>query len=88
MTIKKKGPRRKAKKIRKKTGRCYYCRTPFDNSPKHRKTRDHVIPQSKGGTKTVACCWLCNNRKGDMSAEQFFKILERERLTTIGEVVI
>lgn len=30
------------------------------------ETRDHVIPYSKGGRKTVPCCLRCNNLKGDM----------------------
>lgn len=41
---------------------CAYCSRPAN-------TIDHVQPRSKGGTNTwenlVACCFGCNNRKGD-----------------------
>ena len=41
---------------------CAYCSKPAN-------TIDHVIPRSKGGTNSwenlVACCFGCNNRKGD-----------------------
>jgi hypothetical protein len=36
-----------------------------------RKTRDHVIPQSLGGTKTVPSCSDCNSLKGDMPPEMW-----------------
>ena len=41
---------------------CAYCSRPAN-------TIDHVQPRSKGGRDTwenlVACCFACNNRKGD-----------------------
>lgn len=41
---------------------CAYCSKPAN-------TIDHVTPRSKGGTNSwenlVACCFGCNNRKGD-----------------------
>lgn len=36
-----------------------------------RATRDHVIPRSKGGTKTVFACLACNNIKGDMMPDEW-----------------
>lgn len=30
------------------------------------KTKDHVIPSSRGGRKTVPACYTCNNTKADM----------------------
>jgi 5-methylcytosine-specific restriction endonuclease McrA len=45
---------------------CQYCRT-FLSAAK--LTLDHVTPRSRGGKSTwenlVACCYQCNNRKGD-----------------------
>lgn len=45
---------------------CQYCGNRF---PYKELTMDHVLPKSKGGTKTwsniVASCKNCNNRKGD-----------------------
>ena len=35
------------------------------------KTKDHVVPKSLGGTRTVQACSLCNRRKGNTSLEEF-----------------
>jgi hypothetical protein len=35
------------------------------------RTRDHVVPKSKGGTKTVWACLKCNALKADLSLEEF-----------------
>ncbi len=48
---------------------CTYCQRqmlPRDTDSPLESTRDHVHPLSKGGRKTVAACWHCNNLKGDM----------------------
>jgi 5-methylcytosine-specific restriction endonuclease McrA len=52
--------------------KCYYCESKLNNSKhgKLRKTRDHVIPKSKGGTGAgnyVPCCDQCNLSKGSKS---------------------
>lgn len=60
-------------------GRCRYCRhttfkggTPEAWAKPHRvATRDHVVPKSIGGTKTVLSCKACNNAKGDAPAALF-----------------
>jgi 5-methylcytosine-specific restriction endonuclease McrA len=45
---------------------CQYCATVL---PSGDLTLDHVIPRSRGGSSTwenlVACCHLCNRRKGN-----------------------
>jgi 5-methylcytosine-specific restriction endonuclease McrA len=45
---------------------CQYCRATL---PAAKLTLDHVTPRSKAGKSTwenlVACCYPCNNRKGD-----------------------
>ncbi len=45
---------------------CQYCNQTFGANE---LTLDHVTPRSRGGNNTwenlVACCLLCNNRKGD-----------------------
>ena len=50
---------------------CQYCREPFAAAE---LTLDHVFPRSQGGKSTwenlVACCYACNNRKGDRTPEQ------------------
>lgn len=49
---------------------CAYCGGVFNRA---KLTRDHVIPQSKGGPDTwencVTCCFDCNQRKGNMLLE-------------------
>ncbi len=50
---------------------CQYCHGAF--IPKQ-LTLDHVIPRSRGGANTwqnlVACCFPCNNRKGDRTPDE------------------
>jgi len=59
-------------------GQCHYCkRTMVD--PRRRAnlsaTRDHVIPKCLGGRKTVKCCRHCNNLKGDMMPDRWWRIM-------------
>ncbi|MEY4425386.1 MAG: hypothetical protein RJB56_1013 [Actinomycetota bacterium] len=48
--------------LRRDGHRCAYCASPAN-------TIDHVQPRSRGGKDTwenlVACCFKCNNKKGD-----------------------
>ena len=50
---------------------CQFCGEPF---PASELTLDHVLPRSRGGRSTwenlVACCYECNNRKGDRTPEE------------------
>ncbi len=50
---------------------CQYCRSLL---PAARLTLDHVLPRSRAGRSTwenlVACCYPCNNRKGDRLPEE------------------
>ena len=54
----------------KKTGNCYYCGEYYE-----RLTRDHILPQSKGGkglhNNIVLCCSRCNGYKADMLLSDF-----------------
>lgn len=50
-----------------KTGRCVYCRAPA--APDRPLTREHVIPQARGGRRKdariiVPACAECNHRRG------------------------
>jgi 5-methylcytosine-specific restriction endonuclease McrA len=55
---------------------CQYCRMPFAPA---KLTLDHVIPRSRGGRSTwenlAACCYPCNNRKGDRTPEEAGMVL-------------
>lgn len=50
--------------------KCQYCMSPLNSKS---GTRDHVIPESKGGpdtwTNLVACCKSCQNKKKDYLPE-------------------
>jgi len=50
---------------------CQYCHAAL--APRS-LTLDHVVPRSRCGASTwenlVACCFACNNRKGDRTPEE------------------
>lgn len=50
---------------------CQFCGRKF---PAGELTLDHVMPRSRGGRSTwenlVACCYGCNNRKGDRTPDE------------------
>lgn len=50
---------------------CQFCRRIL---PAGELTLDHVVPRSRGGRSSwenlVACCYQCNNRKGDRTPEE------------------
>jgi len=50
---------------------CQFCRRILSASE---LTLDHVVPRSRGGRSSwenlVACCYQCNNRKGDRTPEE------------------
>lgn len=57
---------------------CYWCKRDL-HAPTARtrvaKTRDHVVPRSRGGRKTVPCCRQCNQLKGDWSPEIWREVM-------------
>lgn len=58
---------------------CVYCGTESDeateNSRKARLSIDHIIPETRGGSASVAnlacCCRKCNNEKNDRTPEEW-----------------
>jgi 5-methylcytosine-specific restriction endonuclease McrA len=50
---------------------CQFCGRVFPTSD---LTLDHVVPRSRGGASSwenlVACCYKCNNNKGDRTPEE------------------
>lgn len=58
---------------------CRYCRRPFDEEII--KTKDHVVPLSRGGLNTkenrVPCCWDCNQWKKDFQLDKWLKDVKR-----------
>jgi hypothetical protein len=61
--------------------RCAYCRRhAVDLKPSEYLTRDHVVPQSRGGgdvwTNCVTSCSTCNHKKDDCALVKFIKVLD------------
>jgi 5-methylcytosine-specific restriction endonuclease McrA len=58
---------------------CQYCAALL---PSNSLTLDHVIPRSRSGASTwenlVACCFRCNNRKGDRTPPEAGMSLARK----------
>ena len=64
---------------------CQFCGSVF---PSSELTLDHVLPRSRGGRSTwenlVACCYRCNNEKGDRTPEEAgLKLARRPRPFTL-----
>lgn len=58
--------------------KCHWCKKHMlMESERLRPTIDHVVPKSRGGTKTVVCCLSCNNLKGDMPPAIWALMLEK-----------
>jgi len=64
---------------------CQFCGRIF---PSSELTLDHVVPRSRGGRSSwenlVACCYRCNNGKGDRTPEEAgLKLARRPRPFTL-----
>ena len=64
---------------------CQYC---HHTMPSGELTLDHVIPRSRSGESAwenlVACCYRCNNGKGDRTPEEAgLKLARRPRPFTL-----
>lgn len=55
---------------------CAYCKREMVAYSMTHPTRDHVMPRSKGGRKTVLACVTCNNLKGNMLPEAWACFME------------
>lgn len=65
--------------LKKYNNRCYYCGVKMTKKEGPRqRTRDHLIPLSRGGTDTleniVPACRSCNSKKGTKTLEEFYSI--------------
>lgn len=64
---------------------CQFCGNAF---PASELTLDHVVPRSRGGHSSwdnlVACCYQCNNSKGDRTPEEAgLQLVRRPRPFTL-----
>jgi 5-methylcytosine-specific restriction endonuclease McrA len=68
-------------------GRCFYC---LRRQAASMKTLDHVVPRSLSGSHSylnlVSACLDCNSTKGEKRAEDFLRLLHRERRLTVIEL--
>lgn len=56
---------------------CPYCRRPMNrDEPRRAPTRDHIVPESKGGRETLIACYTCNTIKGDMMPDVWCAFME------------
>jgi hypothetical protein len=59
---------------------CTWCRRRLEPVGSHSRlaaTRDHILPRSRGGSRTVWCCRQCNCLKGDMMPEDWSAFMRR-----------
>lgn len=70
-------------------GRCTYCdcdtvifAEPFGKRPDNAATLDHIVPRADGGQRSeknsALACFVCNNKKGDLSKEVFVDLVARD----------
>lgn len=62
--------------LKKHDNRCYYCNCKMTKTAgKRQRTRDHIIPLTKGGKDTieniVPACRSCNSSKGVKDVDEF-----------------
>lgn len=61
---------------------CYYCR---DKLTDRNRTKDHIIPKSKGGLLSngnkVFACLVCNKWKGNLTLEEWLEEVKSLKLT-------
>lgn len=62
--------------------RCAYCEREIGGELQ--KTKDHIIPRSAGGKKTVPCCRPCNRWKTTYSLSEWAKIVSEAVSRTNG----
>jgi 5-methylcytosine-specific restriction endonuclease McrA len=72
--------RAQMRKLRKRDrkARCFWCRAALagsESKSQFRRTRDHVIPKSKGGTVRVWCCYTCNQAKGALMPAEWMAVI-------------
>lgn len=69
---------------RRNTNACTWCRRPMISHDGYTpirdgrtRTRDHKYPKRLGGTKTVPCCYACNQVKGGMDLREWFDFMSQ-----------
>ena len=65
-------PSKRTKLLKQTRGRCWYCGVALGTQ---QATIDHKIPKSRGGSSQllnlVIACRTCNNRKGQLTTEEY-----------------
>lgn len=71
--------------LRREGSRCFYC---FASLDRDNYVMEHVVSRPTGDgryTNIVAACRTCNNKKSNVPAEDFVRILYRERMLSESE---
>ena len=84
-----------ATKPPRKPFHCYWCKRILEAATAPSRvahTKDHVVPKSRGGRKTVPCCRQCNHLKGDWPPEYWRMVMRvfpnwTKQFRTRGEIV-
>jgi hypothetical protein len=79
-------PANRAAILRREGGRCFYCLRAIAES---NFVIEHVVSRPAGTnsySNVVAACIGCNNRKGDVAAEDFLRRLYREGFLNEGDL--
>jgi 5-methylcytosine-specific restriction endonuclease McrA len=60
---------------------CPYCRKTMGRLGKHKATKDHKLPRSRGGQLTaenrIIVCWTCNGDKKDFTLGEWHERLRQ-----------
>lgn len=70
-------PENRSAIVRRENNKCFYCLRAVDSS---NYVIEHVVSRPEGNNSyrnLVASCLSCNNRKGNISAEDFLRVLYR-----------
>lgn len=73
-------------------GQCHYCECYFEGSGRRGMTIDHVVALLAGGSNFlenfVLACYTCNQRKGELSYDEYAdsEYLAQRRISLEGQI--
>ena len=59
-----------------KSDTCWYCGVSLNDT---NRSEDHFWPAAYGGQLKISCCKACNTLKGNLTPNQFIKLLNELR---------
>lgn len=68
---------------------CFYCEKRVGQGTLLKKTADHIVPRSRGGSNAyynlVTSCEPCNLKKGNLTYEEFLRKEYEEKYGAFNE---